>query len=182
MSCAYILIRYRHDSNRTKSKLRGVPISDDGRKTKDIALHLPATSRQIHSDTRFLICSLATFKIDQDYQFRFLSKHALLRNIKSLRISTTCLRDLTCHYPLFTKRQGLYQAFQSRSDCFTKLFPLLTHLELAPRTVDEFHDFDHLDPDDEGTSTMKGSEYRRRLLEQRIREREGRPSLTFSWK
>jgi len=182
MSCAYILIRYRHDSDRTKSKLRGIPISNDGRKTKDIALHLPATSRHIHSDTRFLIFSLATFKIDQEYQFRLLSKHALLRNIKYLRMSTACLQDLTSHFPLFTKRQGLYQALQSRSDGFTKLFPHLTHLELAPRTVDEFYDFDHLDPDDEGTRTMKGAQYYRRLLEQRIREREGRPSLTFSWK
>jgi len=181
MNCAYILIRYRHDSDRTKSKLRGVPQSDDGRKTTDIALQLPATSRQIHSDTRFLIFSLATFKVSQDYQLRLLSKHALLRNIESLRMSTACLQDLTCHC-LFTKRQGLYQACQSQGDRFTKLLPRLTHLELDPRIVDEFHDFDHLDPYDKRTRAMKGAEFYRKLLEQRIRDREDRPSLTFSWK
>jgi len=181
MHCAYILIRYRHDSDRTKSKLRGIPMSDDGRKTKDIALRLPATSRQIHSDTRFLIFSLATFKIDQDYQLRLLSKHSLLRNIEFLRVSTACLRDLTCHC-LFIESQGLYQTCQSKGDRFTKLLPRLTHFELAPRTVDEFHDFDHLDPYDERTRAMKGAEFYRRLLEQRTRDREDRPSLTFSWK
>ena len=182
MGCAYILIRYRHDSNRTKPKLRGIPTSDDGMATKDIALRLPATSRQIHAETRLLIFSLATFMVKQRYQFRLASKHVMLRNIKSLRMSTACLRDLTYFYPIFTESQGFEQASQPRSDCFTKLFPRLTHLELAPRTVDNFHCFDHLDPYDDETRSMKGAEFYRRLLEQRIRDREGRPLLTFSWK
>ena len=182
MSCAYVKLRYRIRRSGAHSKHQGIPMNDDGTPAKDVALRLPATSRQIHAETRLLIFALTTFKIPQFYQARWVSDHAYLRNIQSLRISNAGLWHFRLRYRTSIDGRIFNQVPHSKSGYLTESFPRLVHLELAPRTADGLHDFDHLDPEDEETRTMKGAEFYRRLLEQRIREREGRPWLTFSWK
>ena len=183
MSCAYVKLRYRiRWRSGAHSKHHGIPMNDDGTPAKDVALRLPATSRQIHAETRLLIFALTTFKIPQFYQARWISDHALLRNIQSLCISNAGLWHFRLRYRTSTHGRIFNPVPHCKSGCLTASFPRLVHLELAPCNVDDFHDFDHLDPEDEETRTMKGAGFYRRLLEQRIREREGRPSLTFSWK
>jgi hypothetical protein len=175
MNCAYIDIT---TVDWVDDSLQGTPRNERDRKTPEVALRLLETSRQIYAETHLLIFDLATFRIPCEFQLRAISKHAMLHNIRSIQSCDKLMSEVFFNLQPI-KNTTSYEQCQTQSRFFTIFLPLLGHVEFRSFAIENLYLLDPRTPKDNKSLTKERAEFYRKLLEQRTREREDRPWLTF---